>query len=263
MPDRLRRPTFELVPRYFRVRDREFRVLENFCQAFDRELRVWEQTFDILEDFWRVGRMDSVYLRYAAYRLGFPSTDLIAEENFRGFLEKLPGFYRRKGDLRMIEEVLLEALGLTSTIEPLWTDPSHWVVGVSTVGGEDYVGPPYRRQDPLAFTVGAAVVGESNVGDDRIDPGVPRRFTVQLTSEPPSTTLDAVRFLVDFFKGAEENYRIVWPGITPLWVLDSSRLGIDTQLAASCWEVGTSKVGISTVVCGPEPAAPTPLVLAS
>jgi hypothetical protein len=262
MGDRFTSKTFDLLPRYFRFTD-TYGDLEKLCASFDLEFQRWNVLLDKLSNVWRSDRVDDDNVEIVAYNVGVPVLQYLSIEATRRFVQQGPRLYKRKGSLDTIVDALRVVLEISSTITSVWNRPDLFTIGISEIGDENSIGPLYRAEDPRSFIVGESTIGTTLIGSTLLNERVPRTFRVVLTIVPTEDQLKAIRFIIDLFKAAEEHYDIVWPNVTSLWILDKSKLDLDTVLAGSGWVVGESIIGITNFINGPATAIPIdPVVIA-
>lgn len=258
MSDRLRVPTFDLLPRYFRETD-VYGYLKKFSLSFDDEIAKWNLALDEFTTLLRIDTAPDSQVEILAYNLGLSLPKFFDRSNARRFIKQLPYLLRRKQDLNVIRDAIRILLNMSATILIDWNNSNNWEIGVSEIGGTQYIGPNYLPRF-YAFEVGVSEIGDKSIGDDGVNLRIPRTFTVSLTREPTATEMQCLLWICKYFKSAEEHFILYWPNSLTYWKLDFSRLGIDTTLAPSYWEIGVSSVGITNVIGGPSVTYPDPII---
>jgi len=262
MTDRFEIPSFELLPPYYRETD-VYGYLQKICLALDDEFKTWNVLLDKLSQVWRVDKCDDNLVEILANSIGLPLPDSIPIERARQLVQELPRLYKRKGELGAIRDGIRIALNLSATVESLWNNFNYWTIGSSTIGEDNYIGPPYKSSSPDVFVLGNSAIGNGVIGNDAINEWVPRTIIINLNREPTEQELNAVRFIANLLKASEDHFEITYPSITEFWIVSQSRMGVDTMLAPGCWEIGVSLVGISSVICSPDIVPPPEYVVAS
>lgn len=262
MVDRYPGTTFNLLPFFFRQQDAESEgYLQRFFDAFDLEAVEWNARLDQVEQARDLSQIRANELEFKAGNIGGEIPTFFPTATRRRWLTQLIRFFKRKGSHDAIVDAIRTVLGIQATIQSPWNDPTSWQVGGGLVGIDTFVGgsvPLYTRPHPIAFVVGESEVGAALVGMHGTNIRFPRTFCVFLNVVPTADQLDAITYLINLLKPAEEHFKLVTPEAGDAWVLGESTQGLDTTLTASCWRVGFGLVGISTVICGLTLTPPDP-----
>jgi len=252
---------FQLMPQAYRETDNG--ELEDLCEVLEDEVDTWEDLLDAISLLPRPDVCPEAWLEYLAADYGLRLPLLLTEAQKRELVGNIVSIWRRKGDLAVIADVIRIVTSLSVYVFAYWDDPDQWVVGVSEVGVNTQIGVSYWKRHPDTFIAGYSEAGDTDgyarAGDRSFGRDAVWTFQINTFRQPTPRELVLIHWAAKLLKRAEDHYVVYWPGISQYWIIQVSRLGIDTIIGPDYWMAGVSMVGIGTMVgrSAPTPSAAT------
>ena len=236
---------FDLMPSAYRETDNG--ELEDLCHVFQQEIETWDDMLDLLESLPRPDRCPAGWLRYLAGEYGVSLPTLLTNRQARALLGDMVSVWKRKGDLKVIRDVIRLLTGLSVLVFAYWDDPDQWVMGESEMQENTQIGISYRKADPDMFIAGYSKAGVGKAGDRSYGRADIWTFQIWVYRQPTARELILIYWVARLLKRAEDHFEVYWPETTGYWIFGDSRIGLDTIVGPDAWEMGVDKMGIGTM----------------
>lgn len=239
---------------YFKQTDTQ-QYLANLLKSIREEIKIWEGFLDEISKSWRPDEAPDNMIDYLAFERGVPRfPDFISVSRRRKLLRNLVRLYQDKGLNDTLEDGIRIVTDLFAEVSAPWASDSVWTLGVDLLGSTTKLGIQYQPGLPDPFVLGKNKLGSTS----RLDDGPTNQedvytLTVRLNFRPNENQLLGVLWIIELLKRAVDHYRIIYPSGTGSWIVGYSRTGIGTRVGSKCWVLGVSLLGVSTVICTPDP----------
>ena len=247
--------TLSLVPALYRNNDPDGFV-ENFAAVLDDELLRWDAQLDELRNLKSPTYATEAQISYLYAEKGFEPPLMASLDRRRQVLFDLPSYILRKGDPRVVRDVIVALTGIGVDEVAFWSDDKYWVFGKSAFGLTTRINFFYKPRSQDAWIIGVPSFGNKKIGSDDVNRHLVYTVQLRLTRPPSSAERNAIEWACRYFLRAVDHCDIFFPSFaSSFWTIGSSRIGINSKVKCDCWKFGASKFGVTSVIC-PIPVAP-------